>query len=378
MSNLFAPLTFRKSRIAIEYCYNYKQEHPKANVFWIHCGNRARFEAAYHEVANALKVPGYGDLQRNPLQLLSDWLSDRKSGPWLMILDNADDAEVWIRPTGEEPVLPPLATFIPRGFHGSVLITTRDSQVGKQLTNVKCKPIDVLALRPKDAEALLWSKLSEEELSPEDAKEITRALDYLPLAITQAAAFLDQNDITVAHYLQLYGDGKAQMDDLLEPEEHDTGRYYEIQNSVYHTWKISFEQIVRQALLASDTLSLMAMFDRQSIPMALLRTKVKTEIELLIAIGKLKAFSLIAEEAGGRSFSIHHIVQLSIQRWLTYRSKLVRWQEIALTTVHRNCPRHDSFLHQIMESLNPHIQAVLGYQFDTVDSSLKIAEIRQP
>jgi hypothetical protein len=63
-----------------------------------------------------------------------------------------------------------------------VLITTRDSQVGKELANVREKPIDVLPFRPVDAEILLRSKPPENDgISQEDANGITEALDYLPL-----------------------------------------------------------------------------------------------------------------------------------------------------------------------------------------------------
>lgn len=367
----------RKSRIAIEYCYKYKDNHPKADVFWVHCGNKARFEAAYHEIARTLKVPGYEHSDCNPLQPLSDWLSDERNGSWLMILDNADDAEVWLGSTRKESTSPPLATFIPRGSHGSVLITTRDSQLGKHLTSTKDKPIDVLTLRPEDAEALLHSKLSEEGLTQEDAEEMTRVLDYLPLAITQAAAFLDQNDITVAQYLRLYRDGKTQTDELLEVGEYDTSRDHEIQNSVFHTWKLSFNQISKQAPLASNILSLMAMFDRQSISADLLRSKEETELDFIVAIRKLKAFSLIEEQPDVRCFSLHRLVQLSIQRWLNYKNELRRWQEIALTRLYDHYPEDEWFLNgAILETLNPHIHVILSCRFETVGANLKVARMK--
>lgn len=76
-------------------------------------------------------------------------------GPWLLVLDNVDDSELWVGPTQEplfaEGVRPPvpLFKFVPRGSHGYVLITTRDNHLGKQLTNAKMKPIKVLPLEPK-------------------------------------------------------------------------------------------------------------------------------------------------------------------------------------------------------------------------------------
>jgi hypothetical protein len=82
-----------------------------------------------------------------------------------------------------------------------------------------------------------------DEINQPDAAELVEALDYLPFAITQAGAYLDQTDMTVARYLQLLKDGKTDTFDLLRRGMHDISRDYEIRNSVFQTWKISFHQI---------------------------------------------------------------------------------------------------------------------------------------
>ena len=374
----FVNLISRKSRIAIEYCYKYRESHSDAHVFWVHCSNKTRFEAAYQEIARTLKLPGHDDPQTNSPQLLSDWLSNEENGSWLMVLDNADDTGIWTGLGRQGPESLPLVTFIPRGSHGSVLITTRDSELGKNLTNSKQKPINVLALRPEDAEALLRSKLSDdEELVQEDANEMIKTLDYLPIAITQAAAFLDQNDMTVAHYLQLFRAGKAHTEDILNKGTYDSGRDHEIQTSVFQTWKLTFDQISSQAQIAADILSLMAMFNRQSLSATLVHNDEIREFDFRVAIQKLKAYSLITEESDGEHFSMHGLVQLSIQRYVEYKNGLLKWQENALTALHRICPPDNYFLDWTsVEALNPHIQVILGYRFSTAKSHVKIATIR--
>jgi hypothetical protein len=100
----------------------------------------------------------------------------------------------------------------------------------------------------------MLTKLSEDEISQQDTNEITKALDYLPLAITQAAAYLDQNNIIIAKYLQLFRAGKADRSDLLKENIHDPGRDYESQNSVFQTWRISSDQISKQNPRAAEAL----------------------------------------------------------------------------------------------------------------------------
>jgi hypothetical protein len=60
-------------------------------VVWIHASNLTRFRQGYRDMADKLLLPGREDLKADVLQLVHAWLSDRRSGPWLMILDNVDD-----------------------------------------------------------------------------------------------------------------------------------------------------------------------------------------------------------------------------------------------------------------------------------------------
>jgi len=104
-----------------------------------------------------------------------------------MIVDNADDADVW-----EEPSDTPLIKYLPRGSHGSLLITTRNSQLGKTFLDSRKRPIEVPIFGPQDSAALLRSRTFEDNVfTNNDCKEVTRILDYLPPAITQAAAYLN-------------------------------------------------------------------------------------------------------------------------------------------------------------------------------------------
>ena len=60
--------------------------------------NAARFEQGYREIAGKVKLPRRDDPRANVLQLVSEWLSDERNGPWLMILDNANDDDIFFYP----------------------------------------------------------------------------------------------------------------------------------------------------------------------------------------------------------------------------------------------------------------------------------------
>jgi hypothetical protein len=63
-------------------------------VFWVHGSSIARFDQAYNEIARKLQLPGLGDPNVDIRRAVSEWLSDGENGPWLFVLDNADDQEV--------------------------------------------------------------------------------------------------------------------------------------------------------------------------------------------------------------------------------------------------------------------------------------------
>lgn len=81
----------RKSQIAIECCYRYREKHPQSTVFWVYSSTVERFNQPYKNIARRLDLPGWKDPGANTLQIVSDWLVDGDHENWLMILDNADD-----------------------------------------------------------------------------------------------------------------------------------------------------------------------------------------------------------------------------------------------------------------------------------------------
>src|SRR5436190_18408704 len=86
---------YRKSQIAIEYCYRFQYQHPESHVFWIHASTVSRMDQAYKNIARRLCLPGWNDPKIDIFQLVSEWLSDDAHGPWLLVLDNADDMEIF-------------------------------------------------------------------------------------------------------------------------------------------------------------------------------------------------------------------------------------------------------------------------------------------
>ena len=356
----------RKSQIAIEYCYRYKDANPSHGVYWAHAGTIAKFDQAYKDIARNLRLPGWDDPQVNTLQLVTDWLNNESHGNWLLVIDNADDKEVVFGPKSdsfeqqaERTVR--LFEYLPKNRKGSIIVTTRDRRIGKLMCDNR-PAISIPVLDSQKSEAMLQSKVPESRWCADDAQALLAELDHLPLAITQAAAFISNNNISVKDYLDMLLERRLGEVDLLSEDLTDPRRDLDAPSSVVQTWKVSFDQIKRQEPKAAETLSLMAVLDRQRIPKAVLFEEDESTIELTSALGTLQSFSLITAEVGGGRYEMHRLVQLSIRKWLDFQGDIGAWQEKALINLSRRFPEGDYETWAACETLSPHAQTVLRYR----------------
>lgn len=215
---------YRKSQIALEYAYRFRQQHRQ--VFWVHAADKFTFDQAYQSIAENLKIPGLDNPEVDTRQLVHEWLTDEDHGPWLMILDNADDTELFFLdrvfdPPPEQNKSPSvLASYIPRNSKGSILVTTRNSILGKDLADGNT-PLKIEQLSPPDAGQLLKSKTPDDRWDGADACKLVEALGCLPLAITQSAAYMSNNNLSLNEYLAKMEDHELKQEEYLSAELHD-------------------------------------------------------------------------------------------------------------------------------------------------------------
>ncbi|KAF2715871.1 hypothetical protein K431DRAFT_236688, partial [Polychaeton citri CBS 116435] len=81
-----------KSQLAIEHCYRTRDASPDTWVLWIHASTAARFDQELRKLADEVEIPGRNEERADISGLVYQWLSDARRS-WLIILDNADDAE---------------------------------------------------------------------------------------------------------------------------------------------------------------------------------------------------------------------------------------------------------------------------------------------
>lgn len=309
-----------------------RESAPDTWVFWIHASNAARFEQGYQEIAVVAEIPGRDDPKTNLLLLVYQWLCDPRNGCWLMVLDNADDDRIFFS-GNESNERGPLVNFLPQAPHGSILITSRNGLAARNLVGSG----HVIYVQPMDEQEsldLLRARISAPQSggsreSGENEKALVNALEYIPLAITQAGSYIANRLplVTVSVYLRLFHESESKRTRLLQNEDStDLRRDPSIRYAVITTWQLSFEQIRQERPAATDLLALMSMFDRQGIPEFIVRDYDQDELDFHDALVPLLDYSLVRLEMNERLYDMHRLVQLSVRAWLDMHQQLHSWQ----------------------------------------------------
>lgn len=215
---------------------------------------------------------------------MHDWLRSDGKGKWVLILDNVDNASFLVktlsisqngRTTGiESGNLRSLVSYLPQCQNGSILIITRSRSAALELVERR----NIIAIEPMDkvdAQALFANKLGRHGLTSDNTAELITALEFMPLAIVQAAVYIFERAprYSVREYLQDFQKNDRKRRSLLNHEDTHLRRDREAKNSIINTWQISFNYIREIRPSATDLLSLMSFFDRQGIPESLLRSR---------------------------------------------------------------------------------------------------------
>ncbi len=269
--------------------------------------------------------------------------------PWLLVFDNAPDRAS-------------VARFVPPAGPGRVLITSRNQiwPPGHAL--------DVPVLDPQMAAEFLVSRTGDTDRRA--ALELAVELGGLPLALEQAAAYVQASGESLAGYLALFRKRRPDMLARGEP----TG-YPE---TVATTWRLAFEEAQQAAPGAAGLLRLLAFCAPEAIPLRLLLQPrpglagqlgeqvapvlgplLEDELATGDAIAALRRYSLVTPAEGG-SVSVHRLVQAVTadqmpaelaSQWRLAAAALIEDAIPADTEPPANWP--------VYAALLPHAQAVL-------------------
>jgi NB-ARC domain len=224
-----------KSTIAAEYAHRHINEY---DLIWtLRCEDAAGLSAQLHELAKALDVDDLLD-RTDPVVRVHSALAG--FGRWLLIFDNARDAEN-------------TRSWLPTKGRGHVLVTTQDGHWPDE------QAIEVGVLSIKEATALLMN--GPIRFDQDSAEAVALELGLLPLALAQAVGYMETTGRTMTEYLDLLRSNHAR---LMSRGSSGVG------TSIVATWSVEVDDLARTSPSSISLLRLLACLAPEDIPVRLL------------------------------------------------------------------------------------------------------------
>ncbi|KAH7318510.1 P-loop containing nucleoside triphosphate hydrolase protein [Stachybotrys elegans] len=303
-----------KTQIALRFAYRVQETRPDYSIFWVPVLSEQSAVQAYTEIARKLDLRKMKE-DEDIRELVCRHLNSDEAGKWLLIIDNADDQELVFGANDK----PGVEEYLPQSKHGVVLLTTRSTAVAANFAGSDV--IDVEQMNPEEAADLLRKSLSRKELVRDEAlvADLLTHLIFLPLAITQAAAYLNQTRAPLHKYLELLQGAEKDVSKLLGREFKDNTRYRDSRNAVGTTWLVSFDQIAKSDQAAVQLLSFISCIEPKAIPQAMLPQREPEELEW--AIGTLCSYSFLIRQEDSNTFDMHSLVHIATRNWLAMQGR---------------------------------------------------------
>jgi tetratricopeptide (TPR) repeat protein len=295
-----------KTQLALEYAHRFAADYDLA--WWIPSENSLTIPAALARLAPKLGIATSAD-QEELVAAVLDALRTRDR--WLLVFDNA-----------QQPA--DLARWQPAGGSGHVLVTSRNPAWGALGQAVH---VDVLP-REQAVELLLRRTPDQDRAS---ATALAEALGDLPLALEQAAAYLEQTGMPLAAYLAAY---RRRHQRLLAK-----GTPVAYRGQVDTTWQLSIDQVAQTAPSGVELLRLCVFLASETIPLDLvtaepgllpgsLAAAVATDDHAGVeeAAGACYRYSLVDRDLAG--IRVHRLVQQVVRAQLAQPE-----QQATITTV---------------------------------------------
>jgi tetratricopeptide (TPR) repeat protein len=205
-----------------------------SHVFWIDASSEESITMSLRGISSisAAQASCLDDSVDSVLQ----WMSDIQE-EWLIVFDNADNPPVYV-----------VEKFIPPGYGGNILITSRNRSMGRVVSSENIIEID--EMEEADAVTLLLkaSCLDASDDHEKVAKNIVTELGCIPLAVDQAGAYIEAGRCSIHKYLQQFSLHRQTL--MTDVTFRGASNY---DQTVYGTWDLSFKEIKKMASGQSST-----------------------------------------------------------------------------------------------------------------------------
>ena len=335
-----------KTSVAVEYAHRHLAE---VGVAWqVTAEDPALLAAGFGELAAQLGARDLLDA-RDPVASVHGVLAALGAG-WLLVFDNAPDRAS-------------VQAFLPPAGRGRVLVTSRDpfwppGQV-----------VEVPVLDREVAAGFLGNRTGDADWQA--ALELADELDGLPLALEQAAAYIQATGNSLAGYLDSF---RLRLPEMLARGE-PTG----YGSTVAATWSLAFGRLEQSAPSAAGLLRLLACCAPEAVPLRLLlqpreglADRLGPEVAPVLvplledqlaagdAVAALRRYSLVSPPADG-VVSVHRLVQAVTADQMP-ADVAAHWRQAAAALIEDAIPGGTAYSPEtwpVCAALLPHAQAAL-------------------
>jgi tetratricopeptide (TPR) repeat protein len=357
-----------KTQCAVEYAYRYRNDYQA--VLWAQAETRQSLNVDLVAIAGLLNLPEKNMQDQNVVvEAVKYWLKQHRE--WLLILDNADDLEI-------------VSAFVPSAFGGHILLTTRAQAMGRLAHRIKMEKME-----PEEGALFLLRRAGILEENDEldkasaaermQAKDISQAMDGLPLALDQAGAYMEETSCSLDGYLDLYQKHGMAL------RKRRGGLVADHPEPVATTWSLSFEKVEQANRAAAELLRLCAFLAPDAIPEEII-TKGASDLGPILqpvaahplefndAIEEVQKFSLVKRDPAAKTLTIHRLVQEVLKESLDEQIRRV-WAERTVRAVNLAFPDVDDVTAwEHCERVLPHAlrcaQLIEAYNLEFPEASL--------
>ncbi|KAI1013599.1 hypothetical protein LB504_013194 [Fusarium proliferatum] len=353
-----------KTQIALQLAYWIREKEKDYSVFWVPALSRASFEQACVQIIDACGIPITDN--SDAIETVRQHLSSKRVGKWLLVVDNADDAQTVMGSMGAENGI---YRSLPQSDEGRILFTTRYRKVA--ISVAERNIVEVPAMSRDESRSYFKGALIQEVSSSDKQvmNHLLTLLTHLPLAITQAAAYLNVNQISIIEYLQLFENTDRDRIELLSAEFQDDTRYEQSQDPVATTWFISFNQIRRADELASRILMFLAYVEPKGVPQSML-PEGESQQQLTRAIGTLCGYRFLDRRGSSKVFDMHSLVHVATRAWIAENNSEEEQRQAAIARLREIFPTDDWESREIWSQYLPHAIKLLRCPEDSWNGEL--------
>jgi tetratricopeptide (TPR) repeat protein len=353
-----------KTQLALRFAYTVRETMSAVSIFWMPALSIESYEQACVAVATALHISQAETGGDNAKELVKEHLSANQAGPWLLVLDNADDRDILYGTEHAAGII----DYLPESEKGMTVFTTRVQELAVSLT--RGDVLELGSMSRLDATNFLEKSLIRKNLT-EEREEMEKLLDELaclPLAIAQAAAYLNMNRTTITKYLRLLRHTEQDTISLMSKEFRDQTRYKGSANAVASTWVVSFSQLRERDVVAADLLAFMSCVEWKAIPQSLL-PKVQSQERIEEAIGTLCGYSFVSRREGDKTdkayegeewYDLHRLVHLASRVWVENHGSAADVAQQAMAHVAEVFPSDDFANQAVWRAYMPHALQLLN------------------